>query len=61
MVDGEQYVLYGEKVVGNVYDTAKALLQDDTLDAETQNALINITLAYENIIGIPGDDLYPKS
>ena len=60
-VDGKQFTLYGEKVVGNVYDTAKALLEDDTLDTETKNALVNITLAYENTIGIPGDDLYPES
>lgn len=60
-VDGKQFTLYGEKVVGNVYDTAKALLEDDTLDTETRNVLVNITLAYENTIGIPGDDLYPES
>ena len=59
-VNGEQFTIYGEKVVGNVYDTAKDLLKDDTLDTETTNALINITLAYENTIGIPGDDLYPE-
>ncbi|MBE6681886.1 MAG: hypothetical protein E7600_06365 [Ruminococcaceae bacterium] len=60
-VDGKQFILYGEAVKGNIYDTAKAALEDETLDSETQNALINITLAYENTIGIPGDDLYPKS
>ena len=60
-VFGKEFVLYGEPVVGNVYDTAKALLEDDTLDTETRNVLVNITLAYENTIGIPGDDLYPES
>jgi len=60
-VDGRQFTLYGEPVVGNVYDTAKALLEDDTLDTETRNVLVNITLAYENTIGIPGDDLYPEN
>jgi len=60
-VFGKEFVLYGEPVVGNVYDTAKALLEDDTLDTETRNVLVNITLAYENTIGIPGDDLYPEN
>ena len=59
-VNGEQFTIYGEKVVGNVYDTAKALLEDDTLDTETRNVLVNITLAYENTIGLPGDDLFPE-
>ena len=57
-VGGEQFTLYGEKVVGNVYDTAQTLLTDDTLDTETKNALYQIILDYESAIGLPGDDLY---
>ena len=59
-VGGEQFVVYGEKVVGNVYDTAHSLISDETLDAETKNALYEIIIAYENTIGISGDDLYPE-
>ena len=57
-VGGEQFTLYGEPVVGNVYDTARTLLTDDTLDTETKNALYQIILDYECAIGLPGDDLY---
>ena len=57
-VGGEQFILYGEPVVGNVYDTAQTLLADDTLDTETKNALYQIILDYESAIGLPGDDLY---
>jgi len=57
-VGGKQFTLYGEPVVGNVYDTAQTLLTDDTLDTETKNALYQIILDYEGAIGLPGDDLY---
>ena len=57
-VNGEKFVVYGEAVTGNVYDTAQTLLADDTLDTETKNALYQIILDYENAIGLPGDDLY---
>ena len=57
-VGGEQFILYGEPVVGNVFDTAQTLLADDTLDTETKNELYQIILDYENAIGLPGDDLY---
>ena len=53
-VDGEQFVVYGEPVVGNVYDTAKKLLETDPDNAD----LIKIVLDYEGAIGLPGDDLY---
>jgi len=56
-VDGKQFILYGEAVTGNVYDTAKALLETET-DAEAKEALYGIILDYEKIIGLPGDDLF---
>jgi len=56
-VDGKQFTLYGEAVTGNVYDTAKALLETET-DAEAKEALYSIILDYENTIGLPGDDLF---
>ena len=54
-VDGEQFVVYGEPVVGNVYDTAKKLLETDPDNAD----LIKIVLDYEGAIGLQGDNLYP--
>jgi len=59
-VNGEQFTVYGEAVAGNVYDTAQILAADETLDAETKNALYDIILAYENAAGLPGDDLFPN-
>jgi len=56
-VGSEQFVVYGEPVIGNVYDTAKALLETNPGDAD----LSKIILDYENSIGVNGDDLYPKS
>ena len=56
-IGGEQFIVYGEPVVGNVYDTAKKLLETAT-DTETKNALYNIIFDYENTIGLPGDDLF---
>jgi len=56
-VGGKQFVVYGEAVVGNVYDTAKALLETNPGDAD----LAKIILDYENSIGVNGDDLYPQS
>ena len=55
-VNGEQFVLYGEAVTGNVYDTAKALLESDPSNAD----LLKIIMDYEGKIGVPGDDLYEK-
>ena len=54
-VNGEQFVVYGEQVVGNLYDTAKHLLETDSSNAD----LLKIVLDYEGDINIPGDDLYP--
>ena len=59
-VGGKQFVVYGEAVTGNIYDTAQTLLGDTTLDTETKDALYKIILDYESTIGIPGDDLYPE-
>ena len=56
-VNGEQFVLYGEAVTGNIYDTAKALLKTTT-DTELIDALLKIILDYENTIGICLDDLF---
>ena len=53
-VGGKQFVVYGEPVIGNVYDTAKKLLETDPDNAE----LIQIVLDYEGAIGLPGDNLY---
>lgn len=53
-VDGEQFVVYGEPVVGNVYDTAKKLLETNPDNAD----LIKIVLDYEGTIGITLDNLY---
>ena len=58
-VDGEQFTLYGEAVTGNVYDTAKKLLETAT-DTETKNALYNIILDYDNTLSLPGDDLFEQ-
>jgi len=56
-VNGKQFTLYGEAVKGNVYDTAKALLETET-DTEIKEALYSIVLDYENTLGLPGDDLF---
>ena len=53
-VNGEEFVLYSEPVVGNVYDTAKKLLKEDPSNEE----LLKIVFDYERTIGLPGDDLY---
>ena len=56
-VGGEQFVVYGEPVVGNVYDTAKEILADTTITAEMRNSLSKIILDYDNEAGFPGDEL----
>ena len=56
-VDGQQFVLYGEPEVGNIYDVAKALLKETT-DYEIREILINIILDYDRVIGIPIDGLF---
>ena len=53
-VDGEQFVVYGEPVVSNVYDTAKKLLETDPGNED----LIKIVLDYEGKLGLPGDGLF---
>jgi len=62
-VDGEQFILYGEAVKGNIYDTAKAALEDETLDTETRNALYKIVVDYEDSgsATLPGDGLFPEN
>ncbi len=60
-VDGKQFIVYGEAATGNVYDTAKGLINQGDLDEETQNKLYQIILDYENETGINGDELYPKA
>jgi hypothetical protein len=57
-VGGQQFIVYGEAVTGNVYDTAKALVDDETLDSDTRNALYQILLDYEDTAALPGDDLF---
>ena len=54
-VDGKQFTLYGEAVIGNVYDTAEKLLEADPENQE----LAKILLDYENSIGVNGGELYP--
>ena len=54
-VDGKQFTLYGEAVIGNVYDTAEKLLEADPENQE----LAKILLDYENAIGVNGGELYP--
>lgn len=59
-VDGKQFIVYGEPATGNIYDTATKLLKNgETLDKETYDALMEIILSYENVVGTPGDDLFP--
>ena len=53
-VNGEQFVLYGEAVKGNIYDTAKKLLETDPDNAD----LIKIVLDADNSIGIDVGGLY---
>ncbi len=60
-VDGKQFVVYGEAVTGNVYDTAKGLINQGGLDEETEGKLYQIILDYENETGINADELYPKN
>ncbi len=57
-VGSEQFVLYGEPVVGNIYDTAKELYKNTDLDSETKQALLKIIFDYEKVLGLPGDDLF---
>ena len=54
-VNGEQFTVYGEAVVGNVYDTAAALLQSNPDDTQLRKIIFD----YEKTVGIPGGDLYP--
>ncbi len=54
-VGTQPFIVYGEPVVGNVYETAKKLLETNPDNAD----LIKIVLDYEGAIGLPGDDLYP--
>jgi len=56
-VNGEQFILYGEAVTGNVYDTATALLNQGGLDEEIQSALSKIILDYDNETGVDYGDL----
>ena len=53
-VGGEQFILYGEPVVGNVYDTAQNLLETDPNNAD----LIKIVLDADYSIGIDVGGLY---
>ena len=53
-VGGKQYILYGEAVVGNIYDTALELLKTDPKNAD----LIRIVLAADNMLGIDGEGLF---
>ena len=53
-VDGVTFVVYGEPVVGNIYDTAKKLLKINPGD----EGLIKIVLDYEKAIELSGDSLY---
>ena len=56
-VGGEQFVLYGEAVTGNVYDTAQTLLSKEDIDEETRSALSQIILDYENEAGFDYGEL----
>ncbi len=53
-IDGEQFVIYGEPTIGNIYDTAKKLLETDPDNAD----LIKIVLDADYSIGIDGGVLY---
>ena len=53
-IDGEQFIVYGEAVVGNIYDAAKKALETDSGNFE----LIKIVLDAENSIGIDMGSLY---
>lgn len=53
-VDTEQFIVYGEPVIGNIYDTAKRILKNDPDNTEC----IKIVLDYEKAIGLAGDSLY---
>lgn len=53
-VGGKQYILYGEAVVGNIYDTALELLKTDPKNAD----LMRIVLAADNMLGIDGEGLF---
>ena len=51
-VNGEQFVLYGEPVTGNVYDTAKSILEDNTLHAITKATLEKIISDYDTAVAL---------
>ena len=53
-VNGEQFILYGEAVTGNIYDTALKLLETDPDNAD----LIKIVLDADNTIGLDVGGLY---
>ena len=53
-VSGEQFTVYGEAVIGNIYDTAKKLLETDPGNED----LLKIISDYGKDIGLPGDDLF---
>lgn len=49
-VDGKQFVIYGEPVTGNIYDTAKSILENDSPDAATKAALEKIISDYDTAV-----------
>ena len=53
-VGGEQFVVYGEAVVGNIYDTAQKLLETDSSNFE----LLKIVLDADYSIGVDVGSLY---
>lgn len=53
-VNGQQFVLYGEAVTGNIYDTVKAALENDP----GNEALLKIIFDADGTIGISLDSLY---
>lgn len=53
-VGGEQFTVYGEAVMGNVYDTAQKLLETDPENAD----FIEIVLDADYSIGVDVGDLY---
>ena len=52
-VNGKQFVVYSEPTVGNLYDSAKKLLETDPENEE----LKKIVGEYEKEVGIPMDDM----
>lgn len=49
-IKGQQFVVYGEPVTGNIYDTAKSILENDEPDDTTKAALEKIISDYDTAV-----------